>query len=91
MRFAPTPAAAVKRHDFSIRIGDRTGSMNMNRTGDLYMNRIAFAVKSALGLVMLAPPALVHAAAAATADYGSRGNRCHRHPKIGGGVARGKA
>jgi iron complex outermembrane receptor protein len=28
------------------------------------MNRIAFAVKSALGLVMLAPPALVHAAAA---------------------------
>jgi len=42
--------------------------MNMNRTGDLYMNRIAFAVKSALGLVMLAPPALVHAAAAATAD-----------------------
>ncbi len=37
----------------------------MNRTGDLYMNRIAFAVKSALGLIMLAPPALVHAAAAA--------------------------
>src|SRR5258706_3789513 len=36
----------------------------MNRTGDLYMNRIAFAVKSALGLVMLAPPALVYAAAA---------------------------
>jgi len=36
----------------------------MNRTGDLYMNRIAFAVKSALGLVMLAPPVLVHAAAA---------------------------
>jgi iron complex outermembrane receptor protein len=28
------------------------------------MNRIAFAVKSALGLVMLAPPMLVHAAAA---------------------------
>src|ERR1700687_5617692 len=48
----------------SIRIGDRTGSMNMNRTGDLYMNRIAFAVKSALGLVMLAPPALTYAAAA---------------------------
>jgi iron complex outermembrane receptor protein len=36
----------------------------MNRTGDMYMNRIALAVKSALGLVMLAPPALVHAAAA---------------------------
>jgi iron complex outermembrane receptor protein len=36
----------------------------MNRTGDLYMNRIALAVKSALGLVMLAPPALVYAAAA---------------------------
>src|SRR5882757_2379146 len=36
----------------------------MNRTGDLYMNRIAFAVKSALGLLMLAPPVLVHAAAA---------------------------
>jgi len=36
----------------------------MNRTGDLYMNRIAFAVKSALGLVMLAPPVLVYAAAA---------------------------
>jgi iron complex outermembrane receptor protein len=30
----------------------------------MYMNRIALAVKSALGLVMLAPPALVHAAAA---------------------------
>jgi iron complex outermembrane receptor protein len=28
------------------------------------MNRIAFAVKSALGLIMLAPPVLVHAAAA---------------------------
>src|SRR5258708_15386449 len=36
----------------------------MNRTGDLYMNRIAFAVKSALGLVMLAPLVLVYAAAA---------------------------
>src|SRR6202011_489800 len=40
------------------------GALIMNRTGDLYMNRIAFAVKSALGLVMLAPPVLVHAAAA---------------------------
>jgi iron complex outermembrane receptor protein len=30
----------------------------MNRTGDLYMNRIALAVKSALGLALLAPPAL---------------------------------
>jgi iron complex outermembrane recepter protein len=36
----------------------------MNRTGDLYMNRIALAVKSALGLAMLAPPALTLAAAA---------------------------
>jgi hypothetical protein len=38
--------------------------MNMNRTGDLYMNRITFAVKSALGLILLAPPALVQPAAA---------------------------
>jgi len=36
----------------------------MNRTGDLYMNRIALAVKSALGLAMLAPPTLTLAAAA---------------------------
>src|SRR5271167_2413895 len=34
----------------------------MNGTGDLYMNRIALAVKSALGLAMLAPPALTLAA-----------------------------
>jgi iron complex outermembrane receptor protein len=34
----------------------------MNRTGDIYMNRIALAVKSALGLAMLAPPALTLAA-----------------------------
>src|SRR5580704_17319697 len=34
----------------------------MNRTGDLYMNRIALAVKSALGLAMLAPSALTFAA-----------------------------
>ncbi|MEA3152397.1 MAG: iron complex outerrane recepter protein [Gammaproteobacteria bacterium] len=33
----------------------------MNRTGDLYMNRIAFAVKSALGLAMLVPPMLAFA------------------------------
>jgi iron complex outermembrane receptor protein len=37
----------------------------MNRTGDLYMNRIALAVKSALGLAMLVPPALTFAATAA--------------------------
>ena len=37
----------------------------MNRTGDLYMNRIALAVKSALGLAMLVPPALTFAAPAA--------------------------
>jgi iron complex outermembrane recepter protein len=36
----------------------------MNRTGDLYMNRIALAVKSALGLAMLAPPSLTLAATA---------------------------
>jgi len=30
----------------------------MNRKGDLYMNRIALAVKSALGLAMLVPPSL---------------------------------
>ena len=34
----------------------------MNRTGDLYMNRIALAVKSALGLAMLVPPGLTLAA-----------------------------
>jgi iron complex outermembrane recepter protein len=36
----------------------------MNRTGDLYMNRIALAVKSALGLALLVPPSLTFAAAA---------------------------
>src|SRR5712672_845423 len=36
----------------------------MNRTGDLYMNRIALAVKSALGLAMLVPPSLALAAPA---------------------------
>ena len=35
----------------------------MNRTGDLYMNRIALAVKSALGIAMLVPPSLAFAAA----------------------------
>jgi iron complex outermembrane recepter protein len=38
----------------------------MNRTGDIYMNRIALAVKSALGIAMLVPPSL--ALAAATPD-----------------------
>src|ERR1700693_3050063 len=37
----------------------------MNRTGDLYMNRITLAVKSALGLAMLVPPSLTLAATAA--------------------------
>ncbi len=37
----------------------------MNRTGDLYMNRIALAVKSALGLALLVPPSLTFAAATA--------------------------
>jgi iron complex outermembrane recepter protein len=36
----------------------------MNRTGDIYMNRIALAVKSALGIAMLAPPAFALAAPA---------------------------
>ncbi len=36
----------------------------MNRTGDLYMNRIALAVKSALGLAMLVPPSISMAAPA---------------------------
>ncbi len=36
----------------------------MNRTGDIYMNRIAMAVKSALGIAMLVPPGLALAAAA---------------------------
>jgi iron complex outermembrane receptor protein len=35
----------------------------MNRTGDIYMNRIALAVKSALGIAMLVPPSLALAAA----------------------------
>jgi iron complex outermembrane recepter protein len=35
----------------------------MNRTGDIYMNRIALAVKSALGLALLIPPGLVLAEA----------------------------
>ena len=34
----------------------------MNRTGDIYMNRIALAVKSALGIAMLVPPAFAFAA-----------------------------
>lgn len=33
----------------------------MNTKGDVYMNRIAFAVKSALGLAILAPPMLSYA------------------------------
>ncbi|HWG70666.1 MAG TPA: TonB-dependent receptor [Steroidobacteraceae bacterium] len=37
----------------------------MNRKGDLYMNRIALAVKSALGLALLVPPGLSFAAQAA--------------------------
>jgi iron complex outermembrane receptor protein len=40
----------------------------MNRTGDIYMNRIAMAVKSALGIAMLVPPGLALAAAAAPDD-----------------------
>jgi iron complex outermembrane receptor protein len=40
----------------------------MNRTGDIYMNRIALAVKSALGIAMLVPPAFAWAEAAAAPD-----------------------
>ena len=40
----------------------------MNRTGDLYMNRIALAVKSALGIAMLVPPAFAFAADTAAPD-----------------------
>ncbi len=43
----------------------------MNRTGDIYMNRIALAVKSALGIAMLAPPAFALAATAAAPDDNS--------------------
>jgi len=42
--------------------------MDMNRTGDIYMNRIALAVKSALGIAMLVPPAFAWAEAAAAPD-----------------------
>ncbi len=40
----------------------------MKRTGDLYMNRIALAVKSALGVAILVPPSLALAADATPAD-----------------------
>ncbi len=40
----------------------------MNRTGDIYMNRIALAVKSALGLAILVPPSLALAATAPADD-----------------------
>ena len=40
----------------------------MNRTGDIYMNRIAMAVKSALGLAFLVPSSMVLAATAAPDD-----------------------
>jgi iron complex outermembrane receptor protein len=40
----------------------------MNRTGDIYMNRIAVAVKSALGLALLVPSSMALAATAAPDD-----------------------
>jgi iron complex outermembrane recepter protein len=40
----------------------------MNRTGDIYMNRIAMAVKSALGLAFLVPSSMALAATAAPDD-----------------------
>src|ERR1700684_4630818 len=45
------------------KMGDRTGGIDMNRTGDIYMNRIALAVKSALGIAMLVPTAFAWAEA----------------------------
>jgi iron complex outermembrane receptor protein len=42
--------------------------MDMNRTGDIYMNRIALAVKSALGLAFLVPSSMALAATAAPDD-----------------------
>src|ERR1700722_19002976 len=42
--------------------------MDMNRTGDIYMNRIALAVKSALGLALLVPSSMTLAATAASDD-----------------------
>jgi iron complex outermembrane recepter protein len=42
--------------------------MDMNRTGDIYMNRIALAVKSALGLAFLVPSSMALAATAASDD-----------------------
>jgi iron complex outermembrane receptor protein len=50
------------------KIADRTGGMDMNRTGDIYMNRIALAVKSALGLAFLVPSSMALAATAASDD-----------------------
>src|SRR6202163_3178017 len=55
----PHPAAVIFRPNWRQ---DR--EHRMNRTGDLYMNRIALAVKSALGLAMLVPPGLTLAATA---------------------------
>ena len=40
----------------------------MNRTGDIYMNRIAMAVKSALGIAILVPSSMALAATAAPDD-----------------------
>jgi iron complex outermembrane receptor protein len=40
----------------------------MNRTGDIYMNRIALAVKSALGLAFLVPSSMALGATAASDD-----------------------
>src|ERR1700720_3211231 len=42
--------------------------MDMNRTGDIYMNRIALAGKSALGLAFLVPASMALAATAASED-----------------------
>jgi hypothetical protein len=61
----------------------------MNRTGDIYMNRIALAVKSALGLAMLVPPAFASPQRPMTTHSGR--NRGHRHPQVRGRIAHEEA
>ncbi len=53
------------------------------------MNRISFAVKSALGLALLTPPGLVLAQAAG--DGAIQEVVDHRHPRVHPGVDRSEA
>jgi hypothetical protein len=55
--------------------------------GDFSMNRISFAVKSALGLAMLAPPALVLAQTTASAPAPTLEEVVTRDPGIARAVA----